>query len=275
MKLFGLDYKLAVGLGDFAAEIVPPFRVKFDISKSADGSAPSKAKIQVYGLSESKRQRIVKNPVDSKHVPVSLSIGYRGDDSQDALLSEIFRGNVDKASVQRDGADVLVDMECLDGGFDMLGGFVSKTIDAGQIVINQILQDMPNTSAGKIAQRDTLLRPKVVVGRPAEVLANAKRAGEQLFIDGEKLYIIKDSETVSAYAPLVSASTGLISVEDEVQQVLFATIINPSIRLGGIVKIESVYSPHLDGVYKVTSMGYKGDSSGREWTQTCSAVRYR
>lgn len=267
MKLFGLQYRLAVGLGALAAVIESPIRCKFDISKSADGSTPNKAKFQVYGLAPNTRQKIVKNPTDQKYVPVSLEIGYED------KLAMIFKGNVDRSFVQRDGADVFVDMECLDGGFDLLNTFITKTVDTNQIVIDQIVEEMPNTSQGKLTPRTDIIRPRVINGRALDVIKATIREGESWYIDNEQLFIMKRNEVVARFAPLVSAQTGLLSIQDDIQEITFTAIINPSLRLGGLCKIESSYAPHLDGVYKITAIAYKGDTRGSDRIMTATAIR--
>lgn len=268
---FDRNFEFIFASGPNAVVIRPPFRIQFS-GESFGGSVGSSVplglnKIQVilYGLGEKTRNALVKDSNESKYIPLILKIGY-GEN-----LETLFRGSVHRGIVERRGSEIVAVIECLDGGFDSNNSFTSKTIVGKTEAIRAILQDMPNTTEGKITTQDQLIRPKVLVGNSMKLLR--EQVGDQeIFIDKEQLYIIKSDEVVSLFVPLVSAETGLIATPQRQNSIVtFQTMLNPEIRIGGLAKLQSVISKYLNGVYKVISLSYIGDNYGNDWTQTVNA----
>jgi hypothetical protein len=266
VQRFGRNYELTIDIGTRRETIKPPIRISFEADKSISGGL-NKCRIQMYNLSERKRLALVKDAEEVKRIPITLSVGYQD------RLEIIFKGTVHTGSNERQGPDLVTSLESLDGGFDFINSFTSRTVEGGRRSIDAALSDMTNTGVGKITDRPVLTRPKVLVGNSARLIDDMVGPGETWYIENEQLYVIKDDEVISRFIPVVSAATGLISTPTrESKRVTFQTMINPTVKIGGLVQLKSVTAPHLDGIYKIETITYSGDNYGDAWTQTCTGI---
>ena len=136
-----------------------------------------------------------------------------------------------------------------------------------------MLADLPNTGKGKLTTLTDTTRPTVLVGPPARLLDRLIGEGETWYVDDEKLYILKDDEVVSNFIPVVNAATGLLNTPTrEALRVTFDTLLNPTLRIGGLCKLESVSAPQMDGIYKIDAIGYNGDYYGAAWAQSVTCL---
>lgn len=259
---FNRDYELTIGISDTQTIIVkPPLNIVFDCLKTTKSSL-NKLNLRLFNLNESHRQSLIREKGDKKKIPIVLKVGYEG------RLEVIFQGDVNLSSTERSGTDFITNIECFDGGHDYLNAFTSRTVKGKETAIESILQDMPNTAKGKITELKALLRPKVLVGSSSKLIEEMLEHDEEFFIDNEQLFILKEDEVNGSYAPLVSAQTGLINTpERESNIIYFNTMMNPTIRLGGLCSVESKTAPHLNGVYKVQAINYSGEYDGQDWVQ--------
>lgn len=260
---FNRDYKLVITKDEKEITVSPPIRIVFDASKSINGGL-NKLNLKVYNLNEATRLSIVKDKEDNTYVGIKLYVGY------DNRLELIFKGSIFRAQNIREGAEYYNSIECLDGGVDYLHSFTSRTVKGGKVV-ETLLQDMPNTTIGKVADIQALIRPKVLVGNTTKIIDEFVSDDMSWYIDNEQLYIIGENQVVSKLIPIVDASTGLLNTpENDLKKITFSTILNPAIRIGGQVNLISKTAPHLNGVYKVDTIVFKGDNYGNDWTQTIS-----
>lgn len=260
------DYELTIGIGSQAVIIRPPFRIVFSATKSDDATL-NKMTLKIDGLNETKRRLLIRDSDEGDYFPIDLKIGYQG------KIETIFRGSIDKAGSTREGAQFVTTIECLDGGNDFLKGFVSTTVTSKGAVIDAVLGSMPNTQRGKVGVLDEIIRPKVLVGNSIAVVQEMLRPDQRWFIDDERLNILGGNELVSSFAPLISAETGLLNTpEADKKNITVSTWLNPSVKVGGLFKLQSKTAPHLDGVYKVNTIVYSGDYDGNDWTQQISGV---
>lgn len=258
---YNRDYELTIQTELERAIVVrPPFNIIFSADKSVDKSL-NKMNIKIYGLSESNQMAIIKNADEKKNYEVALKVGYQNS------IETIFRGYVNIGERSREGANLPITLECIDGGFDARFSFTSKTVK-GKSAIDAILEDMPNTRKGKITELQSLLRPRVLVGNSWKLIKENVN-DEQYFIDNGQLNIIKENEVVSDIVPVVQASTGLISTPSrEDENITFKTMMNPALKVGGLCELNSATAPALNGIYKINVIGYDGDYEGSQWTQT-------
>lgn len=256
------NYQLRVGVGSQAVTVVPPFRIAFSVDKSV-GIGLNKAKIRVWGLQQSTRLKLIKDEWSRDYIPIELMIGYQG------KLELLFRGSVRIGEMEREGADFISSMECFDGGVDVANGFTNTVVNSKKGAVEAALSDMPNTKSGAITKSGTLVRPVVLIGNSANLIERQLDEDEEFFIDNEQLFVINRDEVRSSYAPLVSAATGLMNTPVISKGKLsFDTMINPTLKLAGLCKIESKYNPEVDGVYRIDQTNYAGDYKGNDWVQS-------
>jgi len=262
---FNRTYTLEFDIGSRTEVIKPPLRISFEADKSIMGGL-NKCRIQLYNIEERKRLALAKDAEQQgKRIPIRLSCGYQ--DRQEL----IFKGTIFTGGTERQGADLVTTIESQDGGFDFTNSFTSRTVEGGKRAVDSVRQDMPNTDEGKITERPMLTRPKVLVGNSAQLIDEMVGPGETWYIEDERLYIIKDNEVTSRFIPVVSAATGLISTPTRSsQQVTFQTLINPTVKIGVRVQLESTTAPFMNGIYKIETITYSGDNYGDAWSQTCT-----
>lgn len=280
VKRFIRDYFLEITVDGRVIEITPPLKIVFSADKSIFGSL-NKMNIQVYNLNRTNRLSLVKDAEEIKYIGVSLSVGYKrenGSEGNDSSLKEsdlIFKGTVHTASNEKQGSDIITSMESLDGGYDFLNSYTSKSVGKGGDMVQAIIEDMPNTDTGVINKKDALTRPKVIVGNSIEQIQKMLNPDETWFIENEIINIIKIDELVNKNVTVVNAKTGMVSTPTrENKRITFQTKLNPSIKIGELAKIESVTAPHLDGVYRVDTIEYSGDNYGPDWDQLVTGVLF-
>lgn len=261
------DYQLTVGIGDQAVTIVPPVAIAFSATKSTDVTL-NKLMVKIWNLKPSNRRALMKDEDDTGYLPLELSVGYQGQ------LQLLFRGSVHKGEHSREGADFVNTIECLDGGTDALNSFTSVVVRGKDQAIRAALGDMTHTTEGAITEHAELVRPKVLVGNSARLITNMLDDDEKFFIDDEQAFVLRDDEVRNGMAPLVTARTGLINTPQSSKgEVTFQTVMNPSLKVAGLCKLESVTAPDLNGVYRIDQISYSGDYTGSDWTQVVTAKR--
>ncbi|WP_373073891.1 hypothetical protein [Sulfurimonas sp.] len=265
MSRFIRDYELIITLtSGEVVKIVPELKVVFEITKSIRGGLNT-CKIQIYNLTQDKQRKLVKDKEDgSIRLPFIFKAGYD-------KLETLFKGTVFEASSVKSGSDFITTIVSQDGGFDFINSFTSKTVTNNNV--SNIIDDMQNTNLGKITTKKELIRPKVLVGNSAKLIEENLEDDETYFIDEEKLYIIKTDEVVSSYIPLIQANTGLLNTPvRKNSEVIFNTLLNPAIKIGGLCELKSQFATHLNAIYKVVTIKYKGDNYGSDWSQECTCT---
>lgn len=265
-KRFKRDYLLTVGVGSQAVTVRPPFRITFDANKSISGGLNT-LNVNTYGLKASTKQQLIKEEGPG-YVPIALEVGYVGG------RELVFKGSIYIGEITRAGPDVYNVIQAKDGGVDFIQSFTNATVLSKGDAIDAILGNMPNTERGKITDLQEIIRPKVLVGPSVELIGNMVSGEASYFIDNEKLNIIKENEVVSSFAPLVAASTGLKNTPTiDKGRITFQTWMNPTIRVAGLVNVQSVNAPYLNGLYRIDNIKYSGDLEGPDWSQVCTGLR--
>lgn len=264
MMYWPRNFKLTIGVGSQAVIVKPPFRISFSVDKSVEVGL-NKAKIRVWGLKQSTRLKLVKDEWSQEYFPVELRVGYQGN------LELLFRGSVRKGEFNRDGADFISILDCFDGGVDVVNGFTNTVATTKKDVILSALGDMPNTKLGSVTKEGDLVRPRVMIGNSSSLIEGQLEEDEEYFIDNEQLFVIKKDEVRSTYAPLVTARTGLLNTPVVTKgKVQVDTMMNPTLKIAGLFKLESKYNPEVNGVYRIEQMTYQGDYKGADWVQSIS-----
>lgn len=266
LSRYNRDYSLTIEADGRAVTFRPPIRVSFSANKSISGGL-NRLDISVYNMKEDHRNAIAKDKEDSRYIPLKFKAGYEGQ------LEQMFRGSIHAATSRRDGADLITEIECVDGGFDYQFSETDRVIASGGDQIGALLQDMPNTERGAINPRPQLPRPKVMVGRTPRVIDKLLLDNERWFIEDEKLHIINEGQVIGQFIPLVSAATGLLEApEREQQRVTVKTRYNPAIRSGGRFELQSELVPYMNTVYRAETIEFQGDLEGEAWDQTITGL---
>lgn len=121
------------------------------------------------------------------------------------------------------------------------------------------------------------VRNTTFTGSPIEKMHKlAKQLGIDLYIDDSKVVITPKNGARSGNAVLIKVGTGLIGYPSFSQDgIEFKCEFDPTITLGGLVKLESVV-PRATGVWKVTSLTHNlecfNSQAAGAWDSVVKAV---
>jgi len=263
---FNRDYELTVTVdGGQEVRVMPPMRISFSANKSISGGL-NKLTCRVYNLQPSNRLALTKDAEGREVIPISLRVGYKG------TMALIFKGTVYRGQNLREGPDFITELESMDGGAQVLGTFVSTTV-RGKDRAFEAVRQAAGLSKGKTTTQEPLVRPRVLIGPTARVLDELLEEGATWYVDDEQLYVLKSDEVISSFVPVVNAATGLLNTPTREQsKVTFDTLMNPTLRIGGLCKLESQSAPHMNGLYRIIEMGYSGDNYGASWIMSITAL---
>lgn len=286
LNRFGRYYELFLQIDDEnAIKIEPPIRVAFDGVKSTDRKL-NELNIQIYNLNREHRNKIVRDAKDKdpqkdkdkKKLTQAEKDAQKAAEKKDPSavyrivfrcgydhLETIFTGDILTAYTERSGADFITHVTGQDGLFDFRSAFTSKTVLGDPI--EAILSDMKRTKKGKITkQRNESIRPRVLVGNSAKLISEQIFDEDAMFFDDGTLHVLKDNEVVSDIAVDIKSETGLLQAPTKSDKFISAqTLMNPAVRVGGLVNLESIYAPHYNGVYRVETIKFSGDLDGIDW----------
>ena len=206
MSRFGRTYSLIIRFSENdLIEINPEgvniehLRIIFEGEKSATAQGINKLNLQIYNLEKTKRDRIFKdkeNRID--YFQVILNIGYNN--SQKSI---VFQGDIFQAFTEKKDNDYITNIICDSGGFDYKNSFTSKTVTRQDVVIDQLLEDMPNTKKGVIDLKGIEFpRAKILFGATFDIINAEVGTDANWFIDDEKLYILKDNKMLDKVATM-------------------------------------------------------------------------
>lgn len=267
MRTWGRAYQLTVIRDGRATIIKNPFRIAFSCDESTESSG-NEMRVQIWGLGKNNRVSLVKDEEEKKHVAVELMVGYRD------KMPLLFKGSLMMGSFERQGADFINTLVCIDGGADIQYAYTSACVSGKNEALSACMGTYENVKVGAITDQQQLMRPKVLVGNSSLLIKEMIPPEQEFFITDEQAFIVGKKEARKGYAPLVSAKTGLMDVPQSAKnEVEFDTMMNPTINLGGIIKLESIQNPKLNGVYKVVAITTVGESHGESWFQHVKAIR--
>jgi hypothetical protein len=266
-------------------------RIVFQITKSS-AQTPNSAVIRVYNLSKT-----TANKIRDEFTSITLNAGYESN------FGLIFTGNIKQVKYGRENnTDTYVDIAAGDGDKAYNFSVVSKTLAAGATQRDQIdaafapmLQNGVSYGVLKIQDADALPRGKVMFGMSRDYIKQAVESAEATWsIQNTQLQIIPRTAVLSGTIITLTSKTGLIGTPELTNDGVQAqTLLNPLIKVGGVVKIaqEDIAdtqlsineqqnqvnsSPQLaaDGQYRVIVAEYIGDTFGSDWYTniTCLAA---
>ena len=246
------------------------FRIKFNIVKHVV-STGTPSTITIFNLSDGLRKALQK-----RNIQVSLSVGWANTD-----LVLLFTGSL-LASISRGGPDIQTDLICMAGHGGLSRTVVSETY-AGGMSVKSIVHDLAKKIPGVTIDPKNIDIPEVkrmggqgfsFVGTVNESLDKLSRVyGFSWHIDNKVFYAISDKTPFGTGIPLISYKNGfLLKVEPILTSpfqirsgVVINSLLNPAIKPGGRVQVESKLAPELNNIYTAHSVNYAGDTGGSQW----------
>ena len=260
-------------------------RIKFEIKKS-DAQSPNTANIKVFNLSGDSASLIQREFTD-----ITLQAGYEEN------FGVIFRGNAKQISRGREnGTDAFLEIIAADGDAAYNFAVVNTTMSAGasQNEIIQTAKAPMNLQSGFTPAfgGEKLPRGKVMYGMSRDYLRQAGNTdGARWSIQDGAVQFVSNTGTLPGNAVLLTSETGLVDTPEQTNDgIKIKCLLNPQIKTGGTVSIANSEVNALkfgdkkegdktkpvkivdDGIYRVLSIEYAGDTRGQEWYQVLVCV---
>lgn len=283
-RLYGRRARIYIATDAGAALDISELRITFEVKK-AMAYAPNQAKATIYNLAPETQNTII-----STNNQLIIEAGYEGDQ-----YGVIFQGNILRTWSQRsDGTDYTLGLLGLDGANFLGYGIVSGSYAAGATP-RQIIQDSATkvsvpTQLGQLPAQmsDTKLpRGKVMFGRASDYYRQiAKGEGAMMYIEDGVVNLIKAEDVPPGEVIELSPASGLIGTPTQTQTGISGKcLLNPRLKLGGLVKISSQYINQAEGSlgsyqvplasngqYRIIKLTHSGDTRGNTWYSEFEAI---
>jgi hypothetical protein len=256
-------------------------RFAFNITKTSEAN-PNTGIVSVYNVSaenrtlfeEPKSQIIVKagysgfgvNPVEPQSV--------LGKDLAEIIYIGDIRLNGIKT--QRQGPDVVTQLECSTGIVPLEGAKLNKSYAQGTTalqVITELASSMGlNISPFQTAGAHVFLGGLALSGSSRDLLTGIlKKLGVQWSIQDDELHIVDKTLPTAEPLVLLTEFTGLIGIPTKMTNggYIFKSLLNPKIRPGRSL---SVVSEAITGIFKPRKVTHQGDLNGGAWETTVEAI---
>jgi hypothetical protein len=272
------------------------FKVTF-IVKRGDYQNPNTADVRIYNLKDH-----TANQIQNEFTQLSLSAGYQGlAGGQGAAPGMIFNGTIKQVRKGRyDQLNSYVDITAAEGDEAYNYATIQQSLRAGttspQNMLERYLSELKdyNITPGYIPQlpANGLTRGRVLHGMVRDELRDfCKNNGFSFNLNDGRLSIIPLTSYIpSGNVPLISPATGLIGIPEQMQNGLnFRTLLNPAIKVGQLIKLDtnainrlrygtdsqsqgtnlalavSATSVNKQGLYYAMVVNHSGDTRGNPW----------
>ncbi len=242
---------------------IDELRIKFKCEKTNE-SHPNPASIEIYNLSDRTRSLL-----EAKNTRVSLKVGYQD------TAEMIFIGSVTKVAHKRETADIITTLEVADGGNKFRNARLEKGYPPG-IGTKAVMDDLATALGFPVSAMVGVPDVKYANGLTLSGLARdhlnnlTSKNKLEWSIQDESLQVIpRDRPTLDSVI-LLSPDTGLIGFPAKTDKgVEFVSLIQPRLRPGRSVKIESRV---MKGIFKIRKVTHEGDAHQGDFLSKCEAT---
>jgi hypothetical protein len=282
--LYGRRYRVIVASSNGVALDVSDLRCTFNIQKTIMQQPPI-SEVVLYNLNAD-----TENAIIEEGSRIVVEAGYEG--SQYGL---IFDGDiVQPIRDKQDATTYRLTLRGIDGDRFLNYGFVGFSLIKGQTARSQVgalaSRAKYPTQLGTISQgldETQLTRGKVFFGQAKDYLSQiAKSQNATYFVENGTVNLIQATDYDANTIVDLSPSSGLLNVPSQSQYgVSFTAMLNPRIKINSLVHIDNsliraqsyeqgqaIRNLDQDGIYRVTSITYVGDTRGTEWQIQCDTV---
>lgn len=242
--------------------------ISFSIQKQELESSNT-AKVSVWNLNKAHLATL-----EEENCHLLLNAGYGN------TLPLILSGTVSHSTTKPDGADLLTEIEVVDGLAEIRDTWVSISY-AGKINTKKIIDDIAaqmgvTVSYSYNAEFADIPNGFSFVGQAKFAISKACAVSTlEWSMQNGVLQIKKPGDVMSKEVYVLSPETGLIKIPERVQisnsdqngrsQIGYDLVylMNGAIGIGDYVKVES---KHLNGFYRVYSLEIDGDNMEGDWT---------
>lgn len=279
------------------AKKIEGLRVKFKVTKTSE-SNPNTAELDIYNLSETTRSLF-----QAKDSRVELQVGYKGIPATGIIsqfgigaqgnVETVFIGNVSKAVPKNDksfsdskkqkhrfsqsviqGVDIVTKVQLADGANRYRNARLTKGFPPN-ITLDQVLDELTSNLGFAKGDRQGVPERRYANGLTVSGLVrdhlNVLMKGNELewSIQDETLQVIPKNGATSETEILLKPTTGLVGSPQKTDKGLeFTSLLQPQLRPGRRVQIESAF---VKGVFVVKKVTHDGDSHEGSFLSKCEA----
>lgn len=285
-KQYGRKVSILVGQSSGAATELSDLRCVFKISRG-DLQTPNSARVRVYNVSETTKQRIEK-----EFTRLVLQGGYEGN------FGIIFDGTIKQVRRGRESqTDTYLDITAADGDSAYNFAVVNTTLAAGSTASDHVAAACTAMNPYGVTQGYTLELPtnplprgKVMFGMARDFMRWTARTQQAVWsIQDGKTIMVPETSYMPGEIPVVTAETGMVGLPEQTQNgITIKMLLNPSVKIGRLINIDNAsvqryeYSLNVgqqaqneriqqqaklqeDGFYYVMIAEHSGDTRGNEY----------
>lgn len=264
------------GLRVYSAGRTQDIRIQFSVTKTI-GGAPNQLDLILTNLQESTRNRI-----RQRLTRVAVSAGYL--EGAGAGLRRVATGGVLSSVPSREGTEIITTVAALDGLGGISRGVYRKSFGPKvplSVVVSGIARSMPGVEVGPVLLPGALgISGRTFAGRSAELLDDlADQWGFSWSVQNGVFQAVEDTKSLTTLHTLswrdgtLREARPLLSGPMQVQTgVEVLAPLDPRIKPGDLVKIESRINPSLNRVYTVHEHDMAGDTHGDDWSTTIRSL---
>lgn len=260
MRLF--DRVCSVTVGDVR---ITDLRMRFSVKRTIFRE-PNTIELVITNLSAVSRAAL-----QVARVPVTVEAGYQG------TSRVLFVGTARRIEHRKTGVDWETKLQSGDGELQLKGARVNTTLAPGasfQDAVRAVASSM-GVAMGNLTEK---LKGQDLAGAFASFSGGVAlhgsaamqldrlldTAGYGWSIQDGVLQLLRDDETTSDEAVLLSPQTGLVGTPEfgEWRTVLARSLLQPDLRPGRRVQMES---DAVTGLFRVQAVTHRGDTHGADW----------
>lgn len=265
MKQYGRLWEVEIS-GENGSLKINKLRIAFEVNKTIN-EKPNPANIRIWNLNRDHINQLL----SGEYKEIKLSVGYRA-------LSEIYKGDITKVKILRDGTDFIMEIESGDGFEDYAKARTNTTIKAGATdkeIVKQLSKTMSKTKLGasEFPNKRALTRSKVLHGDTRDYISRvAKNNNADWSIQNGELVFLPRDKVLDEQAVVLSQESGLINSPEQTDDGLeLKCLLNPFIKIGGLVNVKSMQE-YFDGEYKIVNLVHSGDAMSNDWQSHLTVV---
>lgn len=281
---YGRRYRIIVSSESGVALDVSKLHCVFSVTKTML-MQPNYSEVDIYNLNPETENSIIR-----EGYRIVIEAGYEGEN-----YGMIYDGDVIQAIRDKEeGVTYKLTLRCLDSDRFMSFGFANMSILRGQSSRN-LIETITNQASipskiNNISQdlaEAKLTRGKVVFGLAKDYLRQlAKTENATYYMEDGKVNIVKMTDLPSDEIITLSPTSGLLEVPAQSEfGVNIKCLMNPRIKPLRLIHIDNsvirqlkvdigqiVRSLDADGIYRVLTVTYKGDTRGNDWYCECETI---
>lgn len=238
-------------------------RVQFTIEKNNE-SNPNTSTIKIFNLAPA-----TKGLLEAKNTKIVLSAGYQD------TIETLAIGDVTKVVHETQGPDIISTIEIGDGDKSFRTARIEQNFPAGATtrqVIDALIDASGLQAGSKLGVPNSQYANGISLsGLVRDQLTDITRKNElEWSVQNEVLQIIPKTSFTLDSVILLNAASGLIGSPNKTAKgVEFKSLLQPKLKPGGRVQIES---RNLNGIFKVRKVTHDGDSRQGDFLSKCEAT---